>query len=275
MISLFKKAKFIYFGLMAIGIGPILVDNVQINGRYIRLFGFEPLSDFWTLVLIFLWIVLSKIIAYTYAVKRLNKVLASLTDECDPEKCVASYKTIIKQKNLKKSVVTFLLLSLSNALREAGKKEEAMKLLKGINNFPNNKFGNEYKAVYFSYLFSTYIENGELENASYALDNMKNTLKSSKLSEVSRQRYYNVYIQRQSLLKIKKGNFDGAEDIFKLMFEVAKNNYERVSAKLTLGIIYLHYGKQAEAKEAFEFVVSNGNKLSKVDEAKGYLETIL
>ena len=69
-----------------------------------------------------------------------------------------------------------------------------------------------------------------------------------------------------------QGNFDSAEEVFKVAYELAKNKRMKVYAKYNLGGIYLHYGRTDEAKEALEYVINNGNKLAVAGKAREMLE---
>jgi lipopolysaccharide biosynthesis regulator YciM len=71
---------------------------------------------------------------------------------------------------------------------------------------------------------------------------------------------------------MEKGVFDNAENFYNEIFHKASSNYEKTNAKFRLGKIYLHFKDTARAKEAFEYVVSHGNKLHIVEEANEYLK---
>lgn len=75
-------------------------------------------------------------------------------------------------------------------------------------------------------------------------------------------------------LNMKKGVYNGAEEYYTGQFVRLINMLGKVSYKFELGKIYWHYQRFDEAKAAFDFVGKHGNKLYKVQEAKGYLNQL-
>lgn len=64
------------------------------------------------------------------------------------------------------------------------------------------------------------------------------------------------------------------EAVFTARYEHAENRYERVTAKMTLADIYMHFGDTTKAKDAFQYVITHGNKLHIVTLAKEKLHTL-
>lgn len=75
----------------------------------------------------------------------LRKLTNILINDCDPEKFIRAWLPLIKinkHSKVANNVNAFLFLSLSTGYVEAGKEEEAFSTLENINDFPNNRYGD-------------------------------------------------------------------------------------------------------------------------------------
>ena len=54
----------------------------------------------------------------------------------------------------------------------------------------------------------------------------------------------------------------------------AESNYARVSTTLELGRVFAHFGRTDEARQAFEYVLSHGNQLHAVTQAREALAAL-
>jgi len=207
----------------------------------------------------------------------LGKIVNILINDCDPEKFIINWLPLIKKTTHSKianNVNTFLFLNLSTGFLEAGKDEEMLNAIEGVNDFPNNRCGNSYRLFYYNNLFCYYMKIQDLKKAENWLWYMRDIMDHSKLTSQVRQQYDAIYVQKKCIFDMEQKNYDGAEQIMNSMFSNAKNELQRVSAKFMLGKIYLHDSQIEKAKGAFEYVVAHGNKLAKVDIAQGYLKSL-
>ncbi len=256
-----------------------LIADILVFGCFI-----EPLKAVSLLVLaggfFLFYLIYMPLLFYQYG--RINSILYIY---CDPEKYVEIYRLIIngyqseklgynkKTKSLGSTVVSIdknsLLLQLSSGLLLSGRFDEALGVLDLLRFAKKNLFN---KALYHSTLCSYYLNTCQYEKASNVLNNMKNDISAlNRLHSKKAERAYYVMLQR---LNMSLGNYDTALDFFVGSLKAAKNTFERVNAQYNLAKVYLHSGDIPRAKEAFEYVVTHGNKLHIVEEAKQRLITI-
>ncbi|MBP8082914.1 MAG: hypothetical protein KAZ87_06905 [Spirochaetes bacterium] len=269
MLWHFKKTKYLYLGLCfsgmiaaaAVAFRIRFTPNIDISFEhgYVVLFG------------LILWIILSGLICTFYAMKDRFKIQNIIFNDCDPLKCISELEKIIDTKKLPKTYSNCFFLDLVWALLADGKTEEAFEVIKRIRKLSRDV---KEKMSYYSYLVSIYLLQNNLEDAETVLNRMKETMDNVKLSKFDKAFSERIYDRTLCVYGMAHGRYDGAEDYFISEFVNAGNRYNKVIAKLNLGKIYLHYNKIAEAEEAFEYVLSNGNRLAAVKTAEEYLNKI-
>lgn len=89
-----------------------------------------------------------------------------------------------------------------------------------------------------------------------------------------RDSHYASYTNLVFVIRTVRGNFEGAEEVFRIALDRNKYLYYKLSCMFTLAKVYIHNQKPDMAREALEFIISNGNKLHLVDEAKALLESM-
>ena len=275
MIRLFRSAKLLYVGLIILGCVPITLffGLVNHNGKQVLpLFGLKANAVLWY-ILLFGWIFVSAFLAEIYARIKYKKIADILTEECDPTRFILIIEKILKKRNLGKCK-NGILINFSTAYLNLEHKDAVKQILDNIGYFANNRLGAINRVAYYNNLFCYYVSIKDLTNAEVVLNYMQESLEDKKLSETDRRRFYILYTEKTFSFQIAKGNFDGAEQIFRIMFEREKSMFAKVTAKFILGQIYLHYGRTEEAKSAFEYVIQHGNKLYNVQKAKQYLQEL-
>jgi tetratricopeptide (TPR) repeat protein len=209
-----------------------------------------------------LWSLLNLAVFHIIAFRKFLKINKFL-DNCDLENftanCEKMLKTYTKIPKGPKRGITAIMLNLSTAYLWSGNSAAAAKILLMENYFfPNNKAGTEREFIYHNNLFRLYMQENDIPKATQALTQMEQILLTRKLTELDKHKYFNMFAEKRCMLNMANGNYDGCEQIFELAYEKGISTLSKVSAKYNLGKIYLHYGRTSDAKEAFEYVVSQG-----------------
>lgn len=192
--------------------------------------------------------------------------------KCDPENSIAAYQYLLKKLQSEKKPFGYLglYLSLSVSFTADGNYIKAHEMLnEALINYINN---NESKADYYYSLLMADLGLGRLDEAEKALDGMIKATALLKYKSVDK--YKKTLMLGQYSYNLAIGRSDYADRAFTEAFDKAKNNYERVNAKFWLGKVFLHNGSLGGARESFEYVIANGNKLYVVEEAKALLNSI-
>jgi tetratricopeptide (TPR) repeat protein len=212
------------------------------------------------------------VIAIIVSTMIINKKVQNLLDiECNPEKYVEL--SSVRLKNANKLGKQLLLMNISAGLIEGGKLDEAKNVLDQIGEFPNTNNGNVCRFCLYNNLFDIHIKYKNYELAQELLDKMNVTIKALKNSYMV-DKLRNIYIQTIFILSIAQGKCENAEPIFIQKFNSAKNNREKVATKYVLGRIYILSAELDKAKDAFNYVINNGNKLHIVELAKHNLNEL-
>lgn len=243
--------------ILAVGLYLVLHEYTAIK-TWVR--GYAVLGGY----LIFIWAV-NVYIRYKYT--QINRFL---NRDCYPEPYIAAYRYIIAQLNKgKKPIINSAFwVSLSSGLSAAGQYNVALDVLRKCKTFSQKRSGRITKIVYHNNLFCEYIALGQMGKAVEHLENMENMLCYLKARRKVKVRMERLYTQNECKLCMENGDYKNAEDVFSQMAGNARSNYERVIAHLWLGKVYAHTGQGNKARQAFEYVVGNGNNLYAVTLAK-------
>jgi len=171
------------------------------------------------------------------------------------------------------STINTVALNLSTAYILGGNREAGVQTLSKVTVFPNNHMGATQAFTYHNNFFTYYMYGGDIQNATNALMQMEQALQNPKLRNEDRLNFFNIYIEKQCLLKMATGMYDGAEQIFDLSYQRGQTTLAKVSAKYVLAIIYLRYGRAEDAKKAFEYVSEHGGTTYYKKKALRQLET--
>ena len=226
---------------------------------------FWPISLYnalWLALRFALWLLLTVAVFSIFAHRKVLKIY-KLLDNCDLESFTAHCERMLKscaKGTLKgdKSTIVTAMLNLSTAYLVSGNREAAVQVLSEMANFLNNRIEAMQVFLYHNNFFTYYLQDNDLSNAAQSLAQMEQALQSPRLLDEERNRLFNVYAEKQCLLKMANGSYDGSEQIFDLAYQRERSALAKVSAKYVLGRIYLHDGRTAEAKTAFEYVVEHG-----------------
>jgi tetratricopeptide (TPR) repeat protein len=217
-------------------------------------------------------IVLSVIIAFILLLvfKHNNKyemVLALLYHFCMPERFITKIQNILTEEERKKRPKDKyrLLLYLAKGYYAAGKFQEAMDTINGIELFYHYKNAG-YIAGYFHNKFLISLELERQDIAWGSLVKMREAIINIKKRKFQDQ-YTRLYTEDIHILNVEKGNYEGAEEMFISMFKRGQTNYECSFASFLLGVVYAHLGNEDDAKFYYKYVVEYGNKLYIADKA--------
>ena len=275
---LFKKSKALFWAILIVGmlIATAFCIDITVEGRQILPpFGIAPLGFTWAIVSFVILYVLSSVVAGRYERKLLRRIDALLVDECDPYSCIAEYEKILPRST--SNMRTYVLLELCGGYLSAGNAETAKKHLETVTSFPKNKARNaSYRFVHHSNMLSFHILTGDLDSAADHLEQMKEILDDggNGLGEMTRGQLNSHYNSQLYILNVANGVFEGAEEVFLKNLNEGTSRLSTVASRCRLGKVYLHYNRLDEAREAFEYVIENGNKTHHVTEAKELLELI-
>ena len=249
--------------------------DLTIGGQKILpLFGAElPLE--WTIMLLILCPAMATAFSERYAGTLMKRVDNILFEECEPKKFTEKYEKFIPK--MVEALIPYMRLKLCNGYLAAGETAAAKKTVDMARWFPRNKTNNAlFRLEYFGNLveYNRLVE--DWAAADERLGQMKEILADSTngMKQKSRDDFRRIYDFQQYAANIARDKFDGAEEFFLTAFDTEKTKLSKVAAKCSLGKVYLHFNKTAEAKAALEYVIANGNTTRYVEEAKELLEHI-
>ena len=253
----------VYLSLFALLLVPVIMGNETLEENLAGLIAL-------TASLIFL-------VGYTYFVYRKNKrIIALLDHQCNPDAFIEQTQRLY-DKLKKKGPIPYVLLqrlNLGAGLCAAGRLDEALSVMRfDVALIKSDRLGRLLRFMYHQNHFACFISFRMLDQARDALLWLSDAVKAErdgKLLERMRRWYKNDYYRYE----IENGRFDGAETVFQEMFDRADTNYHRVIAMYTLALVHEHFGQMDKAREAFEYVVAQGNKLHCVIFAKERLSSI-
>ena len=282
MIKLFRSTRIAYYLSYFSGVLLLFLLSwfIFFTGHY----GGRPIFFLFVALLcllIYLWAFICAFIFESIAIKKMNNINQVMTNDCDFHKYIATMNDLL-QKNGKYNTTkrainrtrTYLLLNLSTAFLNIGDNATVAQVLSDVNYFPNNRTGAKSKVVYYNNLCLYYLRIKDIPSAAQALEQMNTALQNGKLRPLTRERYLTFYTGKQFLLNMENGNYDGCKPYFNALYDKETSVLGKVSAKFTLGKIYLHENRTAEAKQAFEYVIANGGASYYANQAKEYLNQL-
>ena len=261
MLRMFRSATLLYFGPIVLGaliLSPFCA-TLTINGEKIFPLGIKPMHPVLALLILIIIIFASWVIATKYAAKLDNKILKIYTEECDPYTYISRYENILKRRLGNER--PFVLMYLSAGYLAIENAEKAKQILDSIKSFPYYIIRNVVNRFnFYNALCSYYLQVNDIPNAEKMLENMLSSLQNEKFPKLRYDETYNYYTDKQYSINVAKGVFSGAEEVFSIRYNREKSKLGKVVAKYQLGKIYMYYERFEEAKEAFEYVINNGNK---------------
>lgn len=201
-----------------------------------------------------------------------QKILNILMEDCDPDGYIKVHRYLINQLTEQKAPPV-LWLNLSVGLSAAGKHDQALQVLEH-HDWIRRIRSKMVRLMYYHNLASEYIRQKDFNSAGKLLSLVEHMVPKLKLSKSLRQKFQQTCLQNRHKIKMAQGDYTDAEAVFTARYEHAENRYERVTAKMTLANIYTHFGDTAKAKDAYQYVITHGNKLHIVTLTKEKLHTL-
>jgi tetratricopeptide (TPR) repeat protein len=208
--------------------------------------------------------------------RRVLKVHALLFEQCDPEAYLEATSQLLAKAEKRAQTLNIQAqrINMNAGLQAAGRYQEALAVLPDASQFKDHRIGRLMRVVYHHNNVEVLIALGQLGQADMALAWLNDALGKLKGSAKQTARYQLIARMDAAQLRMTQGNFDGAEAVFREAIDKAENNYARVSSVLELGRVYAHFGRADEARQAFEYVLSHGNKLHAVAQAREALAAL-
>ncbi len=239
------------------------------------LLGYETSSDNLTMIVLFsatTILMIGKQFLKNFKFKKIDNLLS---EQCDPDAYIEKTQKLLDKAHKRGNIAHTLVfrLNLNAGFGAAGRLEEALAVMPDPTLFKNDRNGRFGRVIFHHNNFVTLLNLGNMEQATLALAHLLDSLNALK-----RDKHYKMALHLSQFdivrLEMANGQFGNAENTFRNMFDSAKSNIERVSAMLRLGETCQHYGRNEEAREAFEYVIAHGNKLYAVTLAKQHLSSM-
>jgi tetratricopeptide (TPR) repeat protein len=193
--------------------------------------------------------------------KKYRKLLDLLHEHCMPTAYIIEARNLLRLEQEKKRPKNedALRLYLSDGLYAAGKFEKAMKTLEDIN-ISRHRENAGFSSDYYHRRFLISLGMEKEDTAWDSLAKMRETVTYIK-NRSKRELNTKMYNEDIHIFNAVKGDYKGAEETFREMLERGQTNYERSFASYQLGGVYKHLKKEAEAEDAYKYVLAWGNKL--------------
>jgi hypothetical protein len=251
--------------------------NIALVSLILALYLSDPEPSVITIILIVLYAVSLAcwLLSLYLNLRRLRKTLALLNEQCDPDAYLLKTRKLLDRAIRWGTTDDVLLwrLNVAAGLIAAGRYHEALYTLPDHRLFRDNRRGKLQQAICHHNGFAVFLGLGMTDAARQALTMMHGAaggLKPGK-AQARLSHLYRLYYARYTMAQ---GDFDGAEAVFREAIDKAESNYARVSTTLELGRVYAHFGRTDEARQAFEYVISHGNKLYAVAQAREELAAL-
>ena len=213
-----------------------------------------------------LWLALSAL--YIFGIRAIFEKIASrriaminsLWENHDFENFAAVYGKLsgnVKEKGAKGAEID-ILLPLSTAYLHCGNNTAAAQTLSKMNDFPKTREGTGVEFIYHNNWFVYYLRAEKLCLAEQTLAHMEAMLQNGEWDEADLALCSVLCTEKRSMLNMANGDYSDCEDVFDAKYEKATDAWDKVIAKYTLGKLYLHQNREAEAVEAFTYVAIHG-----------------
>ena len=208
--------------------------------------------------------------------RRFAKVNELLFDQCDPEAYIEHTRQLLAKAEKRGQTVNMqaLRINLNAGLQASGRYQEALAVIPDASQFKDNRVGRMLRVAFHHNNFEALLALGNLGQAEMALAWLKDTLSTLKGGGKQADHFRLLARMDETLFAMARGRYESAETVFRESIDKAQNNYPRVSSMLELGRVYAHFGRTDEARAAFEYVISRGNKLYAVAQAREALSAL-
>ena len=202
-----------------------------------------------------LWVAACAFILQFLTIRRLNKLMA-LLEECRIKEYTAAYEKLLPKAG--KSSVPFLKLNLSAGYIEQGHPRKALDLLRELPAFPKGRRGAPLRLCCDNNLAVCHRMLGDLDTAEKLLEQFRADLADApERTPQLEQMTINCRAQA-TLLRMARGDFDGARTFFEGKLEADTTERQRVADHYALAWVSLQEGDRAQSARHLEYVLAHG-----------------
>jgi len=261
MIGLFRVTTVGYIINMLVGLTWLFILN--------WLFLTRPLLYLFALI----WFAVCFWTFFVMSRKKLKKITALWIDTCDVAGFVAFFEKFAAMRQYR-SMKNYVFLSLANGYLALGNNAGVIEALGKVGNIPKNKVRLINQFSYERIWCAYHLRIKDFSAAEIALGVMQQVLEDPKWKAKQKQTYTKIFTEMQCLFRMERGDFSGAEAVFRQALEQAETKWEQVLTKFTLSKIYLHEQRTDAAIEALTFVAAEGGSSIYRQQALEQLEAL-
>ena len=207
----------------------------------------------------FLWIGIIRYLCNAAAIKRINKLIAIMNQECHAQEFLR--QLVCLQENAKGEIMElFFATNLAAAYLNLGDADTALFHLQNINVDTTKRSRGKDKMfiVFYNNYAMAYMQKQDWEAAMDMLSKMKNLIDTVKAPLAVKQTYENYYRLKCIRIQAVQGNYEGAEEAFMNALEHTGSLLDQISLIYFLRDVFLYEGRWQEAEKCREFIRENG-----------------
>ena len=213
------------------------------------------------------------IIDHFYAVLVFRSYFKILYDNCDAVKYIKK----LRRRNKNDVSVGYrynnmLRAYLALGLYYGGFFDEAKRVLEEIAASP--QMNRNIKMLYTQLGFLMAVQGRNYDTAEKQLGDMENLITTHKHRKGYMTKLQNSVAYYRFILRLKQGEFAGAEEVLNRQLRTATRRLSRVSISCYLADVYVHNGDKEKAVTSLEYAVQNGNNLHIASLAKQKLHEL-
>lgn len=272
MIMKFKKSKLFFLIGLAIAFIiacaiAIIIGITNYTALNIPVLGVQCCFAISSFILITL-------ICYTYsnkiAYKEHNNLLKILDDDCDPEKFLKLYKSVVKENNNSFTGMVSI-CNYAAGFFGNGEFDKAIKLYDTINVEPINPQKQSIIILKEYNLTLIYLFKDDIDSAKQHYNKFKEVGESFDKDIPFYENYIGMDKLLDNRIKVFEGEYNEAKKHFKNQQDECPDNFQKSLNMYYLYEIYSREGKDNKVKECLKFIVDNGNNLYIAKKAKEIL----
>lgn len=209
------------------------------------------------------WVFFSVLAADGSKIRLMNDAIKHMNEKCDPTLLLEETQIMLESKHKDQQAQVFL-INRAVALREMGHYGEARAMLESVNVDKYVSFLPANKVVYYNNLADICFLTGDFENAKKWYEKSHRILGDLKEGKQKEKLKEAVGMSFAQIDYMNKNYADAVQKLEKL----DKNLMQaRVEANYLMGMCYMELNDRDAARSCFEFVLDNGNRLHRVDQA--------
>jgi tetratricopeptide (TPR) repeat protein len=189
------------------------------------------------------------------AMRRINKNMA-LLEGCRIKEYTAAYEKLLPRA--RKSSELLVKLNLSAGYIEQGYPRKALDLLRELPAFPKGRRGVPLRLCYDNNLAVCHRQLGDLDTAEKLLEQFRADLAAAPEKTPQLEQMTVNCRAQATLLRMARGDFDGARAFFEGKLEADTTERQRVADHYALAWVSLQEGDRAQSARHLEYVLAHG-----------------